>query len=227
MHTPDFVLSAIGWFSHYPVRSTAIVALVVVALSAIVSAIQQERKEITGAEPHGPTSDVKPNSKDFYVELFENRDELNTRNGGLSSELARVRHAWVMWPAAGSVVAVTDERLKNIEKLLLMNPNLLAMEYAETFKAESADAVTNAIKGLTKRAQRLNIPILWYPYPYLGIVINDPSADTAWARIELLLPGIEAGHRPSVKVIKSIHPALFGRLIKMYEYMWGKAMKPF
>jgi hypothetical protein len=161
------------------------------------------------------------------VEFFENRDELNLRSGGLSSELEGVRRAWVMWPAGGSAVALIDERFKSIDKLLLMNPNLLAMEYAETFKAEGASAVANSIKELTKRAQRLHVPVLWYPYPYLSIIINDPTSDTAWARIELLLPGVEAGHRPSMKVTKSIHPHLFGKLIEMYDFMWKKSMKPF
>lgn len=161
------------------------------------------------------------------VEFFQNRDELNLRSGGLSSELEGVRRAWVMWPAGGSVVALIDERFKSIEKLLLMNPNLLAMEYAETFKAEGVNAVVNSIKELTRRAQRLNVQVLWYPYPYLSIIINDPMSDDAWARIELLIPGVEAGHRPSMRVSKSTHPQLFGRLIEMYEYMWKKSMKPF
>jgi hypothetical protein len=160
------------------------------------------------------------------IELFENRDDLNARSGGLQTELARVRHALVMWPAGGSAVPVVDERLLNIKKLLLMNPNLQSGEYATTFRSHDATTVQNGIKDLSRRAQRLKIPVRWYPYPYLSVIINDPSSDTAWARIEILLPGLQGGHRPSIKIMKSSHRRLFENLVQMYDFMWEKSREP-
>jgi cbb3-type cytochrome oxidase subunit 3 len=158
--------------------------------------------------------------------LFENRDDLNRKRGGLSKELEFLKKGWVVWPAAGSAIPLSDERLKNIDRLILLNPNEQVVEYAETFKARGRDIVANAIRDLTQRAQGLQIPVRWYTYPYASIVIHDHVSDGAWARIELLLPGIESAHRPSIIIKKSVHPLLFGRLVEMYEYMWAKSNGP-
>jgi hypothetical protein len=54
------------------------------------------------------------------------------------------------------------------------------------------------------------------------MIIGNPRSDDAWARIELLLPGIDSAYRPSILLAKRDYPQIFETLVRAYEYTWSQ-----
>jgi len=156
------------------------------------------------------------------ADLYTDRRDLNRSVGGLLAELDSVKKGWIMWPAGGSSVSIPSESLSHIQRLILLDPKQYSGAYAKRFLAGSAGIVSSAITDLTVRAQKAGTEVRWNPDCFLSIVIHDHFSDDAWARMELLLPGIESVDRPSIRITKKSHADLFRALVKMYEYLWNE-----
>ena len=155
--------------------------------------------------------------------IYENRNEMNKDRGGLSNELGTVKNAWVIWQAGGATVPIADARLANIERLILCDPTVDQTDYVRRYKAESTENVVNIIRSLSSRALKLGVQVRWHKAPQLSIVINDQGSDSAWARIEVLLPGVESEYRPNIVVKKAIHQDMFRSLVQMFQHEWDDA----
>jgi hypothetical protein len=158
--------------------------------------------------------------------MYENREQLNREHGGLQQELSTVRHAWIMWPVGGSSVSLPNEALRNVERLILRDPNKSSDWYAKHFISGSSEILKTAIADLTKRARNVGVAVRWNEDFDFSIIIDDHVNDQAWARVELLLPGIESAYRPNVLIRKMEQPSLFETFVKMYEYIWNESTLP-
>lgn len=156
---------------------------------------------------------------------FEDREQLSSRRGSLQHELAMVRNGWIIWPVGGTSGALANETLANIERLILRHPHEDSDLYATHFGPGSSSVVSSIIADLTVRAQKLGISVRWSSDFDLSMIISDRANDDAWARIELLLPGIDSAYRPSILVMKTDRPRIFQTLVKTYEHMWGQSIE--
>jgi hypothetical protein len=156
--------------------------------------------------------------------LFENQTVLNKERGGLVSELAKCRRAWVIWQAGGTARNIPRESMEgHIERMVLLDPSGDLSQYVRSYDAGNESNVIESIKLLTHQARVAGVEVKHHKAPNFSVVINDHISDSAWARIEILLPMASSIRRPSVLITKKAHPKLFSALLESYEGVWKEA----
>lgn len=153
--------------------------------------------------------------------VYQNQEVLNKARGGLPSELANCNQAWVIWQAGGSARNLPRESLKgHIQRMILLHPDVDLGGYIKSFDAGNTDNVRGSIRLLTHNARLAGVEVRHHHAPNFSVIINDPVSDSAWARIEVLLPMSTASKRPSLFISKNTHPELFRSLVQSYEDLW-------
>jgi hypothetical protein len=157
------------------------------------------------------------------LQVFFDRHDLKRARGSFRSELDRVERVWMMCPA-GSVLHEDHGVIQKIDKLLLSDPDdgSLNPQYAKMIRSEP-NGLRYTLLGSAQFASEAGKQVRFARTPFFGLIIANPESKDGWARMELLLPYLDAAFRPSVVVDKREQPDLFGHLLNSFNESWSAA----
>lgn len=156
--------------------------------------------------------------------------ESRTRLPKLSEQVRRAKDVWAAWHTAAELAS--SRELKNekvaskFTRVVLLKPNqegylkLHAPHYGTLTLAFMEQQIRQGTSQLLQDGVK---EVRWFDGPILSMVILDPDADHAEARIEPWGPMLDSSARPSFVVRKRVYPKLFEHLKASYEELWGKS----
>ena len=158
------------------------------------------------------------------VELYETREALDqSGRRSLKRELkGTATYALGVFPTGTALLTLGDDELKKFDSIILSSPlrdDRQIREYVQRFEAGSSEHVRQVLYNNTRRALGLGVKVYWHPDVNISMVLGDPVRESAWARIELLLPNTEAALRPSIVIHKRSHDFLFRHLLNVFDRM--------
>jgi len=160
--------------------------------------------------------------------FYENREVLPR----WSEELVDTSEVWLAWPTGGKHAAegveAISKQANNVRLILTKLGSTTTLDgYAKSVGGEKQKMQAD-IRWLTQLAQKSGFDVRWFDGPITNsVTIGNPnSTRKGWARIELTLPIIEAGERPSIRVTNRKAENVFSNILKGYRYLWDNSEKP-
>jgi hypothetical protein len=155
--------------------------------------------------------------------FYEERDSLTSA----TEELKDVQELWAAWHSG--TVAHTKEFFPKGRKgrLILTHPKSVQMKELEKVSEKSAEGLATDIKELTKALIEKSVDVKWFDGPVCNsILVANPKSNSAWIRVEIVVPKKPAGKRPSFLVKKASNKKLFDTLYESYIEMWNASKTP-
>ncbi|NTV95711.1 MAG: hypothetical protein HGA75_09880 [Thiobacillus sp.] len=176
------------------------------ALVLLVSGVLYAKANMPGlkALPRRPTETLEDevgDAKEIWMSMHSGSVKL--AHGDLTTSSRKVR------------VVLThpdDQALKSIEKV-----------------GGGATAVKMAIdiRELTTELKRVGKQVRWFKGPIgNSLLIVDPESESAWARIEVLVPFGPAAERPGLRASKEKSPEVYGRFKSAFNALWEASVEP-
>ncbi|MFZ5645832.1 MAG: hypothetical protein ACOY46_19925 [Bacillota bacterium] len=168
-------------------------------------------------------SSSKLNIERFY----DNRNSLPAFGG----ELKNISEAWFAWPSGSVQGGTVLKASKDLNKgrLVLIHPDSESLKQLKQISDPylfSVEKLREEIKILTNYAISRNIDVRWYDGLIVNsVVIANPKADYAWARLEPIINWCAPTNRPSFIVSTAKGKETFQEIFNSYIELW-KSSKP-
>lgn len=156
------------------------------------------------------------------IEFYEDLDTMLQKRGGIERELEEdvIDSALVAWQTGDyfrqAINSIKPDNIRKIKRIILLDPDIenskLALPITVDFQ--------RIIKQVTKLAKENSIQVKWSSKTLMNVIIADPKKDSAWARVEMIIPDSYTRDWPSIVVYKSKHPGLFKKIETYYEKFW-------
>jgi hypothetical protein len=139
--------------------------------------------------------------------------------------MQNVTHAWASFEVGSFYVSLHDDLKKKIERIVLMHPESSLLDYWTRFD-ESTPRAKDTILEATKKALAFGSKVRWCKGSMVNVVIGMPRTHDAWARIQTLLPLVQADKWPNTIVSRRENIEYYNNIIDAFESMWKQSEKP-
>jgi hypothetical protein len=166
---------------------------------------------------------VLPNSPVVLsgFEFYPSRNQLAVHRH-LVKNIEAANEVWLLWNVGTEGGAKNITRTGKITRVLLADPRSEAVGMlAGAINRDRRDLVSD-ILVLTKQSLDNRVPVKWFCTMISDTVTignpRDPSR--AWLQLETVLPAVESGDRPALRIERSKFDALFDAVKASYEERW-------
>jgi len=154
----------------------------------------------------------------FYID----RADLDRRSP-IADKMKRAERIHAMWLTGAKMIQEVEEVTK-VDRLLLPDPNSKSVEFFQATSApEDRRDIANEIRHTTAQAMKKNVAVRWLrEFPGYSLIIFNPQSVDAWVQIEMTLPALHGGRRPSLELRKPQHSTSVDDIKMMFERLWTK-----
>ena len=154
------------------------------------------------------------------MEFYDSRPHLGQARGTLEQELSRVERGWVSWTAFQSAPQVNASLLRNIERMILRDPESPDLSTIAELSGLSVAHLQESIRTAVSISERQGVAIKLSRSPVPDLIISNAPNGDAWIRVEPWIPRMQARNRPSFIVRESERNVLFRAIREAYEKLW-------
>lgn len=156
-------------------------------------------------------------------EFYESRGQLEP----VERELENIEELWAAWHTGPYASLEAFFPTGRQGRILLTKPSSSVVEPLAKVGERDADSMTGVIKGITQRALQKGLDVRWLDGLVCNsLIIANPKKDSAWARLEVLIPDQPPKKRPSFRVEKASSKDLFETFYYAFEGMWNASEPP-
>ncbi len=156
--------------------------------------------------------------------FYESRSSLDS----VEHELLNVDEIWAAWhvgPYRDFETFFPDGR--RVGRILLTSPKSSALHELGKIRKGDVATMASVITNITKHALEKNIEVRWFDGPVCNnVIIANPKKDSAWMRVELIIPHGSPQVRPSFLLEKTLNNRLYDTFIDAFEKMWEASKLP-
>jgi hypothetical protein len=147
----------------------------------------------------------------------------------LEDEVGDAKEIW-MSMHSGSVKLAHGDLTTTNRKLcvVLTHPDDQALKSVEKIGGGATAAnMANDIRELTAELRKKGKNVRWFKGPIgNSLLIVEPEEESAWARIEIIIPYGPAAERPGIRASKEKDPEVFGRFKSAFKKLWDSSVEP-
>jgi hypothetical protein len=154
-------------------------------------------------------------------EFYPRRDLLKVHRP-LSQTVTSARELWLLWNAGTEGGSQNITKSGKVRRVLLPHPKSQALTFlAKAVDRDKQDIISD-ILVLTKQSLDNNVEVKWFNSMVADtITIGDPRDEAvAWAQLETVIPCVESGERPAIRIERQQFGSLFDTLKRAYEQRW-------